>query len=125
MVQFGEKINKKIDQKVDLVDLGDLDGLDGLGDLGLGDLDQLFRIGPSGVSIRSAQRMWQIHAPRKVNRGSGFEKSKCLKIGKVTFFLGEKSSENQKSYVLGSDPFDEVYKGVQLSLVGYFAPLRS
>ena len=42
MVQFGEKINKKIDQKVDLVDLGDLDGLDGLdglGDLGLGDLD--------------------------------------------------------------------------------------
>ena len=49
---------------------------------------------------------------------------KCLKIGKVTFFLGEKSSENQKSYVLGSDPFDEVYKGVQLSLVGYFAPFR-
>ena len=42
MAQFGEKINKKIDQKVDLVDLGDLDGLDGLGDLGLGDLDQLF-----------------------------------------------------------------------------------
>ena len=38
MVQFGEKINKKFDQKVDLVDLGDLDGL---GDLGLGDLDQL------------------------------------------------------------------------------------
>ena len=42
MAQFGEKINKKIDQKVDLVDLGDLDGLEGLGDLGLGDLDQLF-----------------------------------------------------------------------------------
>ena len=42
MVQFGEKIKKKIDQKVDLVDLGDLDGLDGLGDLGLGDHDQLF-----------------------------------------------------------------------------------
>ena len=38
MVQFGEKINKKIDQKVGLLDLGDLDGLDGLGDLGLGDL---------------------------------------------------------------------------------------
>ena len=45
MVQFGEKINKKIDQKVDLVDLGDLDGLDGLGDLGLGDLGGQARVG--------------------------------------------------------------------------------
>ena len=39
MVQFGEKINKKFDQKVDLGDLDGLDGLDGLVDLGLGDLD--------------------------------------------------------------------------------------
>ena len=95
MVQFGEKINKKFDQKVDLVDLGDLDGL---GDLGLGDLDQLFRIGPSGVSRRSAQRMWQRHSLRKINRGSGFEKSKCLKIGKVTFFLGESKKQKKSNF---------------------------
>ena len=48
---------------------------------------------------------------------------KFPKKAKVHFGrLGE--SKNQKSYVLGSDPFDEVYKGVQLSLVGYFAPFR-
>ena len=116
MVQFGEKINKKIDQKVDLVDLGDLDGLDGLGDLGLGDLEQLFRIGPSGVSRRSAQRMWQRHSLRKINRGSGFEKSKCLKIGKVTFFLGESKKQKNQTFQEGLKAFPNMIGHV----MGYF-----
>ena len=49
------------------------------------------------------------------SRWSLLWESRHLKSGKVSFFLGHKK---KKSYVLGMDPFDEVYKGDCLTFRG-------
>ena len=124
---LARKSIKNLTKKLTSLTLVTLMALKALVTLALVTTTNFFSGGPDrpewGIQTISAEDVIKT-CSQKGQQSFWFWEIKMSENWQSDLFFGEKSSENQKSYVLGSDPFDEVYKGVQLSLVGYFAPFR-